>query len=628
MPSRFTFAVNAVLAVAAISAAPRAEAQTPPNLTATPTAHDTVALDWDDISGVTEIGYKILRQPTGGSYVTVTEYLGSPPTTAYTDAATLNEATGYRYKVAGLCGSPSYYYNCGAPAQVDVTTRLKAPTSLTATPDNDDGASHVEVALAWNDESGSETGYRIERRFDWEESFALVETAAASAEAATDDRASGALDWARATYRVQATSSTNASNWVEVGATTTWGKTNGEWCASLAVRPEAIFQSGSGCTPRYTKADLADDIDVVMMGSAFVTANTPSPSIPTWGDGDCRTTYWASTGTDLDDTHASHAAFIDSVLAEEDSGAEPTRFVFQNRMDLVAHRLLADPDFDADWLIDTTTSYSTLTNFFNNDTSADCTSPNTCSWHEIAPLYTTNGAWTNKWLRHLIDAAGSANDYQSKVYYLAQGGTSGGNPIRQHYPTAVIADQTNADYRAFRVDEAAAAVTAGHWHFIELNHKLSQYRPPNQHWLGASDAENVTEYNDLGDNKFSAQPDGYGYPQYVTGWSDLAADMDAADVPRSVNVSPTIWPRNAANNAVEVGGPIESAFDDASTSTVNEAQVLRDAIYAADLVILERRYNCCPNVPESAFLDVVEDIRGNGAEVFVVEPNVSACASP
>lgn len=56
---------------------------------------------------------------------------------------------------------------------------------------------------------------------------------------------------------------------------------------------------------------------------------------------------------------------------------------------------------------------------------------------------------------------------------------------------------------------------------------------------------------------------GYGYPQYVAGWHDLAGDLVATGVPFSVTFGRGLW-----------GGG--AYFDDPTTPDVDESALLRE----------------------------------------------------
>lgn len=129
-----------------------------------------VAISWTDNSNH-ETGYVIERSLTAGSGFTVltTE---AANTTSYNDTGLTPETVYYyRIKATGTNGDSEYSEEASA------ITPIAPPTNLVATPD---GA--TEVDLAWDDNSGIETGYEIERSTTQGSGYALIHTTAANVE--------------------------------------------------------------------------------------------------------------------------------------------------------------------------------------------------------------------------------------------------------------------------------------------------------------------------------------------------------------------------------------------------------------------------------------------------------------
>ena len=275
------------------------------------------------------------------------------------------------------------------------------------------------------------------------------------------------------------------------------------------------------------------------------------------------------------------------------------------RFDLVPAPLMSTDGFDPDFLLTTTTPWANVTGFFTGDSSAACSGvPGTCTWSDN---FGANGAapFSSPYrLRDLIDAAGG--DYRTNVYYLPK------DPITAYYPSAALADLTNADYRAWRVAEAQRGIAAGAYDMVMLNHKLCQWHFDNQNWLGGDLGTFCGESGALittvsllhaaGSQLWSAQPTGHGYTDWVQGWHAMAQDLAAASVPFAVYISTQVLTRI-------------DKYDDPATAGVNEAALIRDvAENYADLVILDREGG---NRRHS--LKVENGLRALGVNVLVVD---------
>ncbi len=125
--------------------------EAPSDLTAEATGADKIKLTWYD-NATTEVGFRIERKTTGG-YAKVHET--AVGVTRWTDTG-LTEGTTYTYHVQAFKADEKSDWSNEASA----TTELKAPTGLTATAE----ISGKEVSLSWTDNSGVETGYRVDRR--------------------------------------------------------------------------------------------------------------------------------------------------------------------------------------------------------------------------------------------------------------------------------------------------------------------------------------------------------------------------------------------------------------------------------------------------------------------------------
>ncbi len=172
----------------------------PSHLSATVLSHDQVQLHWADNS-LNESGFNIERAPGG---TTSWARIGSVgyDTTAFIDQS-LSEGTKYRYQVKAFRSDGE-----SDPTEfVEVRTPSIAPTDLTAEQDQDN---LLQINLSWNDISGVETGYEIQRKYGRD--FETIDTLDADATSYQDE---GLVPNVAYQYRVGAMldSVTHDSSW-------------------------------------------------------------------------------------------------------------------------------------------------------------------------------------------------------------------------------------------------------------------------------------------------------------------------------------------------------------------------------------------------------------------------------
>ena len=186
----------------------------PTGLSAT-TAHDQVALSWDDPGDVSITGYVILRRnretDAKGEFTELVSDTGNAAT-SYTDGSVAAE-TRYTYRIKAIneqgVSERSRWFHIDTPS---VPLPAK-PTGLTAT------ATHDQVALTWDDPNDdSITGYLILRRdkdIHEEGTFETVESDTASAGTTYTDNTVGPER--RYVYRIKAINAdgvSEISGWV------------------------------------------------------------------------------------------------------------------------------------------------------------------------------------------------------------------------------------------------------------------------------------------------------------------------------------------------------------------------------------------------------------------------------
>ncbi|HEX3044633.1 MAG TPA: fibronectin type III domain-containing protein [Bacillota bacterium] len=150
----------------------------PTTLASSDVSPSQVTLTWTDNSD-NEQGFKIERKTgTGGTYVQIDTVTTNVET--YTDS-TLTQSTTYYFRVKAY----NAYGDSGYSNEVQVNTTSGvpvAPSGLTATA----AASTPQIDLSWTDNSGNETGFRIERKIGASGSYSQIYTVAAGTTSYSD----------------------------------------------------------------------------------------------------------------------------------------------------------------------------------------------------------------------------------------------------------------------------------------------------------------------------------------------------------------------------------------------------------------------------------------------------------
>lgn len=124
----------------------------PTNLAANLASSNQINLNWSD-SSPNETGFKLERSIGNGNSFVALATVGANVTTYQN--LTLTELTSYYYRVYAYNGAG----NSGYSNVVSATTGINAPTQLTAT-----ATSESNVKLSWYDNSGVESGFKVERQ--------------------------------------------------------------------------------------------------------------------------------------------------------------------------------------------------------------------------------------------------------------------------------------------------------------------------------------------------------------------------------------------------------------------------------------------------------------------------------
>ena len=167
----------------------------PGSLTAQALSSSQVLLNWTDNSA-TETGFTIERSPLTDTNFTEIATVGAN-TTSFTDSG-LSEATKYWYRVRAY----NAYTTSAYSNEKSVTTLYnipRAPSGLTIT-----SLLSNKVGLSWTDNSGDETGFKIQRKTGVTGTYATIKTTAANITSYTDND-SALKDGTLYYYRVCAT---------------------------------------------------------------------------------------------------------------------------------------------------------------------------------------------------------------------------------------------------------------------------------------------------------------------------------------------------------------------------------------------------------------------------------------
>jgi hypothetical protein len=164
--ARTTMAVASGFRAEASTSAPAA----PSGLTATATSSTLIQLAWSDNSG-NESGFRIERAVNGGGFATLASTAAGA--TSYSNSG-LTGGTAYTYRVRAFNAAGESDPTVDAGATTPAPQPPAAPQSLTAT-----AVSSTQINLAWADQSGNETGFKVERSTDGV-SFTQVATTGAN----------------------------------------------------------------------------------------------------------------------------------------------------------------------------------------------------------------------------------------------------------------------------------------------------------------------------------------------------------------------------------------------------------------------------------------------------------------
>ncbi len=181
----------------------------PGGLHATTVEYNRVVLAWTDNSD-NETGFRIERAIGAGAFTLVGTV--GPNVAGFTDN-TVDPLTGYRYRVlaynAAGNSNPSNVVSVDTPAD---PTQIAAPDDLRLAEE----AGPYRVALAWDDNSGNETGFRIERATGAGVFSVLATIQAADVTSFADETVQPRTDYRYRVIAFNTVASSAASNVLEV----------------------------------------------------------------------------------------------------------------------------------------------------------------------------------------------------------------------------------------------------------------------------------------------------------------------------------------------------------------------------------------------------------------------------
>lgn len=313
-----------------------------------------------------------------------------------------------------------------------------------------------------------------------------------------------------------------------------------DWCAPIVVRPTERIEEPKTCRWIWSKDEIAREAEIVYVGGEGMVSDPAARPHPMTCFGDA--------------TYANVAAYVKEVEALRPAGRPPLRWILYVRTDLVMDTAIGLPGFRTSFLVRTATPWRRVPDFFEKDKSGACP-PAGCRWSES---WGGHRPCDGSCLRERIEKAGPPGISEQVVYYLN---------LRSHptyWPSAALVRLDDPEYRRWLVPELQRAHASTGVSYLELNHKLWQWHPKQREGGLALRAPRNPDVAGLrkGGGAWSAEPVGYGYPQYVAGWHALASELAAAGVPFSVSLGRALWDS-------------PKSYDDPSTPRVDEAALLR-----------------------------------------------------
>lgn len=323
-----------------------------------------------------------------------------------------------------------------------------------------------------------------------------------------------------------------------------------DWCAPIVVRPDQRLhalsrtESPRECRFGWTDAETAAWADYVYLEGGN-NDEEASPEAGFTAQEPYSLTCFAKKAGDASDqvTYSRSSAWYATLCAQATLAGRPCpKRMKALRSDLAMSREMTLPGFDPAWLVRTLTPRSAVVAFFAGtaqpyaDTNGFYSSSNTCRGASSASRLCLVDIVNQRAGQPL--ASGTAAD--DVVGYLN---------IRSPgfiWPSAYLFNLDIPAARAWKVARAQAAIASGA-DLVDHNHKIQQYGPTGagcgdgQHWAGSSCFPDYASIVSSGDTPWTAQPNGYGYVQYIHGWRKLAEEYAGASVPFGVTLGRSMF---------------------------------------------------------------------------------------
>ena len=179
----------------------------PSGLSASPSSSSVIQLTWIDNSG-NETSFRVERKSGSGAFREIGTV--GVNTTSYTDSGlAANTVYSYRVRAQNTAGSSGYTNTATARTN---DTQPNVPSGLSASP-----SSSSVIQLAWTDNSGNETSFRVERKTG-SGAFSEIGTVGANTPSYTD---SGLAANTAYSYRVRAQNAAGNSSYSNTATATT-----------------------------------------------------------------------------------------------------------------------------------------------------------------------------------------------------------------------------------------------------------------------------------------------------------------------------------------------------------------------------------------------------------------------
>jgi fibronectin type 3 domain-containing protein len=233
----------------------------------------TINLSWTDNSS-NESGFLIERSTDGTNFTQVASV--SPNVRTYADTGRTTGTTyTYRVRATNSIGN-SAYTNTASAVGPAAPTPPAAPSALTAT-----AASSTQINLSWSDNSGNESGFKVERSTDGV-NFTQVTVTGANVTTYTNTGLTASTTY---TYRVRATNAGGDSAFTAAASATTDAPPATAPAAPSALSATALAANSISLSwTDNSNNETTFRIDRRVVGGTFAQVTTVPANVTTWTD--------------------------------------------------------------------------------------------------------------------------------------------------------------------------------------------------------------------------------------------------------------------------------------------------------------------------------------------------------